>query len=103
MAYSRGTPVCRDLRLELLRVTEGVDAHGAEEVADALPHLAHRVGVAQGEGRRERPPVRPRQHRGEYVHREGQPVVPGDAEMVRVANGDPSGAGGAGRCRSADT
>src|SRR5260370_10227373 len=63
------------LTLEFVGVDEAVNAKGAEEVADSLPHAACGNFLAQREGGRERAPVRSAEHGAQYVDNDGKAIT----------------------------
>ena len=63
------------MSLELIGVDEGVDAHGAEEMADALADLGFGHILADGEGWGIGSPVGPAQDAAEHIDHEGESVA----------------------------
>src|SRR2546429_547380 len=59
---AKDTDVVVDLTLKGITIHKAVDAHRAEEMADAFPDAAFRHFLAKGKGRRKRPPIRPAEH-----------------------------------------
>src|SRR6266849_2196592 len=66
-----------DLALEGIGVHEAIDAHGAEEMADALADAAFRDFQTEGKGRSERAPIGAAEDGTQNVHHhsQGVPVV----------------------------
>ena len=63
------------MRLELIRVDEGVDPHSAEEMADALSDLFVRNVLSNREGWGKGSPVGAREDAAEYVHHDRKAVA----------------------------